>query len=92
MRTATALSLEGQQHWATGPTVLRRIALALRINEPEFGVTCRRARPDDPPVDLILPPRTPTYHRLSCPTASLPVTGRSPAASPSGGRHSQCGH
>ena len=88
MRTAAALSLEGQQHWATGPTVLRRIALALRITEPEFGVTCRRAGPDDSPVDLILPPRTPVGHRLSCPTASLPVAGRFPAVSSSGVRHS----
>jgi hypothetical protein len=43
--------------WATGPAVLRRIALALLVNDPEFG-NCRRAAPDDPPADLTLPPET----------------------------------
>ncbi len=56
----------------------------------EFGATCRRAGPDDPPVDLMLPPRTPAGRRLSCPTASLPAAGRFPAVqSSSGGRHSR---
>jgi hypothetical protein len=43
------------------------------------GATCRRAGPDDPPVDLTLPPETPAGHRLSfCPTASHPAAGRFP--------------
>jgi len=63
--------------WATGPAVLRRIALALLVKDPEFG-HCRRAGFDDPPADLMLPPETPAGHRLSCPTASLPVASRFP--------------
>lgn len=63
--------------WATGPAVLRRIALALLVNDPEFG-NCRRAGPDDPPADLMLPPRTPAD--------SFPVAGRFPTVSSSGGR------
>ena len=30
------------------------------------------------PPDVTLPPESPTGHRLSCPTASLPVAGRFP--------------
>lgn len=62
---------------ARGPAVLRRIALALLVNDPEFG-NCRRSGPDDPPADLTLPPETPAGPRLNCPTASLPVAGRFP--------------
>jgi hypothetical protein len=32
-----------------------RIALLLRLNDPEFVETCRRAGPGDPPTDLTLP-------------------------------------
>ena len=65
--------------WATGPTVLRRIASALLLlhHPPEFG-NCRRAGLDDPPADLTLPPKTPAGRRLSCLTASLPVASRFP--------------
>ncbi len=65
--------------WATDPTVLRRIASALLLlhHSPEFG-NCRRAGPGDPPVALTSPPETLAGHRLSCPTASLPVAGRFP--------------
>jgi len=62
--------------WAMGLAVLRRIALALLVNDSEFG-NCRRSGPDDPPADLTLPPETPAGRRLSCPTASLPA-GRFP--------------
>jgi hypothetical protein len=65
--------------WDTGPAVLRRIASALPLlhHPPEFGNYCRVGL-DDPPADLTLPPETPAGHRLSCPTASLPVAGRFP--------------
>ncbi len=63
--------------WATGPAVLRRIALALLVKDPEFG-NCRRAGPGDPPVDLTLPPETPAGRRLSCPPTTVPVAGRFP--------------
>jgi hypothetical protein len=51
--------------WVTDPAVLERILAQLREWNPEprrrtpgapqFGVTCRRARPGDPPADLTLP-------------------------------------
>jgi hypothetical protein len=34
-----------------------------------------------PPMDLVLPPRTPAGRRLRCPTASLPAAGRFPRPS-----------
>ena len=66
--------------WATGPTVLRRIASALLLLDrpPEFG-NCCRAGLDDPPADLTLAPETPAGHRLSCPH---PLPSRWPAGSP----------
>jgi hypothetical protein len=59
----------------------------------QFGATWRRARPDDPPVDLTLPLERRPAPGLRCPTVSLPAAGRFPhpsaAAVPSdGGRRS----
>jgi hypothetical protein len=40
----------------------------------EFGAAWRRARPDDPPVDLTLPLERRPAPGLRCPTVSLPVS------------------
>lgn len=68
------------REWASGPVVLARLAFVLRTNgnPPVFGVTCRRAAPDAPPMDVSLPPRPPVGV-VSCPTtAALTVADRFP--------------
>lgn len=71
--------------WATGPDLLARVIVALRML-PKFGETCCRA---EPPADLMLPlERRPVVGRV-CPTASSrrPVGSRSfHTLTPRGGR------
>jgi hypothetical protein len=63
--------------WVTDPALLERVLARLRQWEPgprhrrtpgapQFGATCRRARPGDPPADITMP-RSPDRPPVACP-------------------------
>ncbi len=67
--------------WVTDPALLERVLTRLRqwgeptgpsaqlrqtTGYPEFGVSCRRASPTDPPIDITMP-RRPDRSPVACP-------------------------
>jgi hypothetical protein len=70
------------RRWVTELPVLRRIAFALRVAHPPlFGKTCPRAGPDDPVVDLQMPPRGEARPGDRCELVPLRFRSRCPAGS-----------
>ena len=62
--------------WATDPAVLERVVALLRQWNPEprrrtpgapqFGTTCQRRSPGEPPIDITMP-RSPDRPPIVCP-------------------------
>jgi hypothetical protein len=91
--------IHANRAWAVpDPALLERVLIRLREWNPEprrrtpgapqFGATCRRARPGEPPINITMP-RSPDRSPVACPPPLFrrPVGPTTTPTSESGSRH-----